>query len=150
MVKDKVLIPIVLAGRILSRLGGVLLVFGLIFSLLVFSALVRERLIPPSLPLLIFMGILIDFACSLALLVAKDGTAMVIAGTFGLISSIFLVGGIIGDIGGILGIIGGALVLASEESKPLIEGRKRTKRGDEKITSEISTNAVIQVSFSRN
>jgi len=112
------------AGRILSRLGGALLVFGLIFSLLVFSALVRERLIPPSLPLLIFMGILIDFACSLALLVAKNGTVMVIAGTFGLISSIVLVGGIIGDIGGILGIIGGALVLASEESKPLIEGQK--------------------------
>ena len=120
-------------GRILSRLGGALLVFGLIFSLLVFSALVRERLIPPSLPLLIFMGVLIDFACSLALLVAKNGTVMVIAGTFGLISSIVLVGGIIGDIGGILGIIGGALVLASEESKPLIEGQKENeKKGENK------------------
>lgn len=106
-------------GRILSIVGGVLLFVGLIFSLMFVVALVgsASSQVPLSLGLLIFMGVLIDIACGLALLVTQNGTVMVVAGILGLVSSIALIGGIIGDIGGILGIIGGALFSAEEENK---------------------------------
>jgi hypothetical protein len=100
--------------RTLSIVGGVLLFVGLIFSLVVLSALVGGiRVIPPFLGFIIFVGVLLDIVCGILLILVKEAFALLVAGIIGLLSSIILIGGIIGAISGILGIIGGALCLSA-------------------------------------
>jgi hypothetical protein len=75
--------------------------------------------IPPFLGFIIFVGVLLDIVCGILLILVKDAFALLVAGIIGLLSSIILIGGIIGAIGGILGIIGGALCLsAPSETMP--------------------------------
>jgi|YelNatPaOPRAMG01_1025707.scaffolds.fasta_scaffold03588_3 hypothetical protein len=107
-------------GRTISIVGGVLLFVGLIFGLVVLSALIGvARVIPPFLGFMIFVGVVLDVVCGILLILVKDAFALLVAGIIGLLSSIILIGGIIGAIGGILGIIGGALCLsAPSETMP--------------------------------
>jgi hypothetical protein len=112
-------------GRTLSIVGGVLLFVGLIFSLVFISALIVSLpsggamwIIPPFLSLIIVIGVLLDIVCGIILILVRDAIILLVAGIIGLLSSIVLVGGIIGAIGGILGIIGGALCLSAPPEAP--------------------------------
>jgi hypothetical protein len=112
-------------GRTLSIVGGVLLFVGLIFSSIFISAIVSLPsggamwIIPPFLSLIIGIGVLLDIVCGIILILVRDAAILLVAGIIGLLSSIILIGGIIGAIGGTLGIIGGALCLsAPSETMP--------------------------------
>ncbi|MEM3726670.1 MAG: zinc-ribbon domain-containing protein [Candidatus Bathyarchaeia archaeon] len=101
-------------GRVLSIVGGALLFVGLIFSLIILSALMGPvGWIPPFLSLIIILGVLLDMVCGIILILVKDAVIVLVAGIIGLLSSIIFIGGIIGAIGGILGIIGGILCLSA-------------------------------------
>jgi len=100
-------------GRVLSIVGGALLFVGLLFSLIVLSALIGARWIPPFLSFIIILGVLLDIVCGIILILVKDAVILLVAGIIGLLSSIIFIGGILGAIGGILGIIGGALCLSA-------------------------------------
>ncbi|MEM3673657.1 MAG: zinc-ribbon domain-containing protein [Candidatus Bathyarchaeia archaeon] len=105
-------------GRVFSIVGGALLFVGLIFSLIVLSALIGPVWrIPPFLSLIIILGVLLDMVCGIILILVKDAVILLVAGIIGLLSSIIFIGGIIGAIGGILGIIGGALCLSAPSAK---------------------------------
>lgn len=104
-------------GRILSGIGGVILLISSIFGLAWIFAIIVPGFSPSSPFLLggIVMGVLLDFICSLILMAVKDGAIVLVAGIIGIVSSILLVGavlGIIGAVGGLFGIIGGGLLLA--------------------------------------
>ena len=101
-------------GRILSIIGGAILLSGvIIISILLLYLGQSISLVPSSIWTLIGAGILLDIVCALVLILGKNGTLIIVAGIIGLISSLLTVGGIIGAIGGILGIVGGALILGS-------------------------------------
>lgn len=105
----------------LSIVGGALLFVGLIFSLVVLSALIGAvGWTPPFLSFIIILGVLLDIICGIILILVKDAVILLVAGIVAFLSSIIFIGGIIGAIGGILGIIGGILRLSAPSETSVV------------------------------
>ncbi|MEM3694948.1 MAG: hypothetical protein QXJ11_03200 [Candidatus Bathyarchaeia archaeon] len=103
-----------IAGKTLARIGGALLIVGLLISFIVVASLLSSLAIYVLLYPLVFIGALLNLISAIMLLATDNGVIMIVAGTLGATFSILSIGGIVGLIGGISGLIGGILVLVAQ------------------------------------
>jgi len=101
-------------GGTLSKVGGGLLLLGLLIAFIVITSILGSLAIhaftyPP-----VLLGFFLNIILAIVLFATEDGIIMIVAGVLGLVFSFLLVGGIVGIIGGILGLVGGILTLTAE------------------------------------